>query len=127
MSNNLNTLGIQEGVLKEYVERAGSLSIEEKGHALANNQSFYEKHNHYSDQGQTRPLREGESSNHHFICFTRIGENLYELDGGKSQPISHGQLTTDVLRGAVQAIRAKYMQDPTQLEFSLIALTPSYD
>jgi len=64
------------------------------------------------------------SSGHHFVSFTQIDEDMYEIDGLKPFPLCHGKLQGNILFEAAKVIRTKYMTDPSILDFSMISLAP---
>lgn len=64
----------------------------------------------------------------HFICFTCVAGELYELDGRKSQPISHGPSTpSSLLQDAARVIKAMIEKNPSSLNFNVIALSRKTD
>ncbi|KAK3141887.1 hypothetical protein QOZ80_4BG0339500 [Eleusine coracana subsp. coracana] len=47
----------------------------------------------------------------HYVCFSCVDGELYELDGGKSQPIYHGPSSSDsFLQDAAKVIKARVAQ-----------------
>ncbi|PPD83528.1 hypothetical protein GOBAR_DD19544 [Gossypium barbadense] len=60
----------------------------------------------------------------HFICFTCVDGQLYELDGRKSGPISHGSSSrSTLLQDAAKVIKGMIQKNPESLNFNVIALT----
>ncbi|XVF51822.1 hypothetical protein PTKIN_Ptkin04bG0215000 [Pterospermum kingtungense] len=60
----------------------------------------------------------------HFICFTCVDGELYELDGRKSGPISHGASSpTSLLQDAAKVIKGMIQKNPESLNFNVIALS----
>ncbi|TYI70180.1 hypothetical protein E1A91_D08G203800v1 [Gossypium mustelinum] len=60
----------------------------------------------------------------HFICFTCVDGQLYELDGRKSGPISHGSSSRNtLLQDAAKVIKGMIQKNPESLNFNVIALT----
>ncbi|KAG8486636.1 hypothetical protein CXB51_020054 [Gossypium anomalum] len=60
----------------------------------------------------------------HFICFTCVDGQLYELDGRKSGPISHGASSrSTLLQDAAEVIKGMIQKNPESLNFNVIALT----
>jgi ubiquitin carboxyl-terminal hydrolase L3 len=61
--------------------------------------------------------------NEHFVCFSCIDGELYELDGRKSQPISHGPSSPDtLLQDAAKVIKARIAENPNSMNFNVMAL-----
>lgn len=80
--------------MKKYLDQARGLSSEERGKLLENDASFSQAHQELAVEGQT-DANSGEPVNHHFVAFVNFNNELYELDGRKSYPISHGATNDD--------------------------------
>ncbi|MCE3051477.1 Ubiquitin carboxyl-terminal hydrolase 3, partial [Datura stramonium] len=60
----------------------------------------------------------------HFICFTCVDGQLYELDGRKSGPISHGASTpSSLLQDAAKVIQKMMQKNPDSMNFNVIAIS----
>ncbi|XP_028762543.1 ubiquitin carboxyl-terminal hydrolase 3 isoform X2 [Neltuma alba] len=60
----------------------------------------------------------------HFICFACVDGELYELDGRKSGPISHGQSSPNtLLEDAAKVIQGMIQKNPDSLNFNVIAIS----
>eukprot|EP00588_Corethron_pennatum_P023874 CAMPEP_0194322742 /NCGR_PEP_ID=MMETSP0171-20130528/22249_1 /TAXON_ID=218684 /ORGANISM="Corethron pennatum, Strain L29A3" /LENGTH=276 /DNA_ID=CAMNT_0039081105 /DNA_START=28 /DNA_END=858 /DNA_ORIENTATION=+ len=62
----------------------------------------------------------------HFICFTHVDGNMYELDGRKKCPINHGP--TDemgLLKNAMSVVKNFMERDPNEVHFTILALAPT--
>ncbi|XP_006359235.1 ubiquitin carboxyl-terminal hydrolase isozyme L3-like isoform X2 [Solanum tuberosum] len=60
----------------------------------------------------------------HFICFTCVDGQLYELDGRKSGPISHGTSTpSSLLQDAAKVIQKMMQKNPDSMNFNVIAIS----
>ncbi|XP_004245809.1 ubiquitin carboxyl-terminal hydrolase 3-like [Solanum lycopersicum] len=60
----------------------------------------------------------------HFICFTCVDGQLYELDGRKSRPISHGASTpSSLLQDAAKVIQKMMQKNPDSMNFNIIAIS----
>ncbi|KAI6707397.1 hypothetical protein NL676_010359, partial [Syzygium grande] len=60
----------------------------------------------------------------HFICFTCVDGELFELDGEKSSPISHGPSSpSSLLQDAAKVIQEMIQKNPDSLNFNVIALS----
>ncbi|XVE65150.1 hypothetical protein DITRI_Ditri07aG0158100 [Diplodiscus trichospermus] len=69
------------------------------------------------------PMEASDNVNTHFICFTCADGELYELDGRKSGPISHGASSpSSLLQDAAKVIRGMIQKNPESLNFNVIAL-----
>lgn len=62
--------------------------------------------------------------NEHFVCFSCVDGELYELDGRKSKPISHGPSSPDtLLQDAAKVIKARIATNPDSMNFNVMALS----
>uniref|UniRef100_A0A0A9F0N7 Ubiquitin carboxyl-terminal hydrolase n=1 Tax=Arundo donax TaxID=35708 RepID=A0A0A9F0N7_ARUDO len=62
--------------------------------------------------------------NEHFVCFSCVDGELYELDGRKSEPISHGPSSPDtLLQDAAKVIKARIAENPNSMNFNVMALS----
>ncbi|KAL5207051.1 hypothetical protein ABZP36_031486 [Zizania latifolia] len=62
--------------------------------------------------------------NEHFVCFSCVDGELYELDGRKTQPICHGPSSPDtLLQDAAKVIKARIMSNPDSMNFNVMALS----
>lgn len=60
----------------------------------------------------------------HFICFACVDGQLYELDGRKSAPISHGPSSpSSLLLDAAKAIQGMIQKNPDSMNFNVIAIS----
>ncbi|KAK4338203.1 hypothetical protein RND71_042690 [Anisodus tanguticus] len=60
----------------------------------------------------------------HFICFTCVDGQLYELDGDRSGPISHGASTpSTLLQDAAKVIQKMIQKNPDSMNFNVIAIS----
>lgn len=76
------------------MDSARDLTPEERGKLLQSDASFTEAHQELAVEGQT-DANSDEPVNHHFIAFVNHNNELYELDGRKSYPVSHGPTSED--------------------------------
>ncbi|KAF3624870.1 putative oleosin Bn-III-like [Capsicum annuum] len=62
--------------------------------------------------------------NTHFICFTCTDGQLYELDGRRAGPISHGASSPDsLLKDAAKVIQKIIEKNPDSINFNVIAIS----
>jgi ubiquitin carboxyl-terminal hydrolase L3 len=70
------------------------------------------------------PLQANVEVNEHFVCFSCVDGELYELDGRKSQPICHGPSSPDtLLQDAAKVIKARIASNPDSMNFNVMALS----
>ncbi|PVH35673.1 hypothetical protein PAHAL_7G241100 [Panicum hallii] len=60
----------------------------------------------------------------HYICFSCVDGDLYELDGGNSRPISHGPSSPDtLLQDAAKVIKGRLALYSESNNFNVMALS----
>lgn len=122
--NNLKSIELKDGsVIKNFYEKAKGLSPEERGKLLEKDATFIEVHQTLAAEGQTAAPPSDEKVNHHFIALTNVGGELFELDGSKNFPISHGETNEDsFLSDAVRVCKEFMARDPKEVNFTIMAL-----
>eukprot|EP00300_Choanocystis_sp_HF-7_P041911 c8688_g1_i2.p2 GENE.c8688_g1_i2~~c8688_g1_i2.p2 ORF type:complete len:223 (+),score=42.61 c8688_g1_i2:49-717(+) len=124
MANHLDAIPVGPGALRDFVAAAEPLGKDERGTAFDANEPVRTLHNACAAEGQTSQPDNEDDVSAHFICFTAVGGELFELDGRKPGPISHGPCA-DTLRGAMAAIRTDYMEkNPEVVQFVMLSLGP---
>lgn len=117
------SISIADGVLKKFLERGVKLSPEERGQALETDKEFTEDHQSLAQEGQTNAANY-ETVIHHFIALVNKENTLYELDGRKSYPISHGKTSDETFVQDAARVCKEFMgRDPEDLRFTVLALT----
>ncbi|XP_021765820.1 ubiquitin carboxyl-terminal hydrolase 3-like [Chenopodium quinoa] len=60
----------------------------------------------------------------HFICFSCVDGELYELDGRRERPISHGPSSPNtLLQDAAKVIKGMIEKNPGSMNFNVIAVS----
>lgn len=121
--NNLKSVELKAGsVIKIFYEKAKDLTPEERGRLLEQDKTFIDVHQDLANEGQTAAPDSEAPINNHFIAFVNVGDELFELDGRKNFPISHG-VTKDesFLSDAVKICKEFIARDPKELNFTIIA------
>ncbi|KAL2903117.1 Ubiquitin carboxyl-terminal hydrolase 3 [Bienertia sinuspersici] len=60
----------------------------------------------------------------HFICFSCVDGELYELDGRRERPISHGPSSpSTLLQDAAKIIKGMIQKNPNSMNFNVIAVS----
>jgi ubiquitin carboxyl-terminal hydrolase L3 len=106
-----------------FLERTKGLSPEARAEALEDDQEVEEQHGEVAVQGQSAVVEDVET---HFVAFVEKGGRLWELDGRKAFPISHGATSAErLLADACAVIRRDFMdRDPGEVRFTITALAP---
>lgn len=119
---------LQDGPLKHFIEKAGPLTVPERGLALHHATAMQELSDATAASGTTEGAGTDDAQGQHFIAFVASGGKLYELDGrmfdenGVAFPICHGPVTNFV-SDAARVIRDEFMaRDPTSINFNVTAL-----
>ncbi|BGP18535.1 hypothetical protein JCM10213_002952 [Rhodosporidiobolus nylandii] len=106
------------------------LDAETRGWTISNSEKIREVHNSFARSDpfhleEHRPQDESEDA-YHFIAYLPIGGVLYELDGLKQKPVSHGKIPdgkdwTEVAREVLERRIATH--PPGEVMFNLLAVT----
>ena len=77
-------------VLKNYFDKAKSLTPEERGKLLDSDKEFATCHETIAQEGQTAAPSSDEKIYYHFVTFVGTADgDLIELDGSKNMPVKH--------------------------------------
>jgi len=124
VANNLNKIELEDGPLKEFLEKTKSMSEEERGHELEKDEGISKAHEESAQEGQTEAPDRETKMDMHFIAFVEVDGHLYELDGRKKFPVNHGSTTTDTLLADSAKICQEFIgRDPEESRFAVVALT----
>ncbi|BGP26553.1 ubiquitin carboxyl-terminal hydrolase L5 [Rhodotorula toruloides] len=107
------------------------LDPETRGWTISNSEKIREVHNSFARSDpfhleENRPQDEHDDA-YHFIAYLPIGDKLYELDGLKPMPVSHGEIPggrdkwTDMARAVLERRIATYPAG--EVMFNLLAVT----
>eukprot|EP00656_Telonema_subtile_P030456 TRINITY_DN3342_c0_g1_i2.p1 TRINITY_DN3342_c0_g1~~TRINITY_DN3342_c0_g1_i2.p1 ORF type:complete len:270 (+),score=54.30 TRINITY_DN3342_c0_g1_i2:736-1545(+) len=129
LANNTDNIEIQEGPLQEFIRANQGLSAEHIGTALGEAEGLHE----VSEAAAVNEENTTESSiaqavsgaiDCHFICFVHRDGMLWELDGCRGGPVSHGASSPQTfLSDAARVIQAEFLSKSTSHNFNLMALT----
>ncbi|OIW10344.1 hypothetical protein TanjilG_28095, partial [Lupinus angustifolius] len=96
----------------------GNLTSEVK---LENDREMEVAHSVAATSGDTEA---SDNVDTHFICLACVDGELYELDGRKSAPISHGSSSpSTLLRDAAKVIQSMIKKNPESLNFNVMAIS----
>lgn len=119
--NNLDSIHIQEGILKSFHETAVNCSPEERGKLFEKNSLFYSLHQQVANKGQTSTSF--ENVNHHFMALVCQRGYIFELDGRKDFPIKHGATSETTFLSDAVGVCKNYMQNhENDIRFTILAL-----
>mmetsp|Transcript_14430 Transcript_14430/g.20119 ORF Transcript_14430/g.20119 Transcript_14430/m.20119 type:complete len:299 (-) Transcript_14430:25-921(-) len=94
----------------------------ERGTLLGYDDDIADAHEQNSKKGQTRH-EDVVPFDFHFVCFTQVGGNLVELDGGKEAPIVHQPTSMETfVEDAAAVIQQNYIAKSKEPYFSVLTL-----
>lgn len=123
--NLLDDVKLADGsVLKNFYDAAKPLDPIARGKLLTGDKAFIDVHQEVAEDSgcQTAP-DQGAGDKHHYNAIVAIGNELYELDGNKNYPISHGATTPETfLFDAARVCKEFIAREPTEQGFTILAL-----
>lgn len=126
IANNLDTLQLEDGFLKTFLDETKGLSSAERGERLIKAQGIIDIHMESAQEGQTEAPGEDMEVYHHFIAFVHKDGSIYELDGRQLSPINHGSSSPEALLEDAARVCKDYMaRNPGEVRFTMVALAAS--
>jgi len=124
LANNIQHLDLDpNSALAKFLANVHNLTPGERAKSLEEASDLAAAHDETAQQGQTAAPSIDEDVWNHFIVFVERGGSIYELDGRKPFPINHGPSSTEtLLEDSVKIILEFMKRDPTQMNFSMMAL-----
>ncbi|XP_057315442.1 ubiquitin carboxyl-terminal hydrolase isozyme L3-like [Hydractinia symbiolongicarpus] len=123
IANNLDVITLKNGCLKSFIEKSKLVSPIEKAKLLESDEGIAQCHGDSALEGQTKAPSADEKVNLHFIALVHKDGKLYELDGRRDFPVSHGPTNAASFFQDAAVVCKKFMErDPTLLQFNMIAL-----
>ncbi|KAK5777511.1 hypothetical protein PVK06_045478 [Gossypium arboreum] len=121
VGNVTSEIKLQEGsYLDRFLKSTASMDPLERAAFLEKEREMEVAHSVAATAGETEA---SDNVNTHFICFSCVDGKLYELDGRKSGPISHGASSpSSLLQDAAKVIKGMIQKNPESLNFNVIAL-----
>jgi ubiquitin carboxyl-terminal hydrolase L3 len=115
--------------LKAFYESAKGLSAEERGMLLVEDQNITEIHQDVAEGQTEEPSAAAEENTiFHYVALTRVGDELYELDGIKNYPICHGKTSDEsFLADAANVCKTFIERDEDELRFTVMAIVARDD
>ncbi|KAI9795292.1 MAG: hypothetical protein M1833_007264 [Piccolia ochrophora] len=114
--------------LKEFKDFTGAFPSELRGEALSNSELIRNVHNSFARASpfidETQRTATEDDDVYHFIAYTPINGQLYELDGLQSAPISHGACTSDEFPEKVIPVLQRRIEryPANEIRFNLLAM-----
>ncbi|XP_054824204.1 ubiquitin carboxyl-terminal hydrolase 3 isoform X2 [Prosopis cineraria] len=122
LGNITSEIKLTEGsFFDRFFKATASMDPLQRAAFLENDREMEVAHSVAATAGDTEALVD---VNAHFICFACVDGELYELDGRKSGPISHGQSSPNtLLRDAAKVIQGVIQKNPDSLNFNVIVVS----
>ncbi|MBN3279794.1 UCHL1 hydrolase, partial [Polyodon spathula] len=122
VANNMDKLEFEnDSALKKFFDDTYTLSADERAKHLEINQDIHTAHDEVAAEGQCRV--EEDNVNFHFITFTNVDGQLYELDGRMEFPVNHGATKDDsFIMDAAKICRQFTEREQGEVRFSAVAL-----
>ncbi|XP_033118423.1 ubiquitin carboxyl-terminal hydrolase isozyme L3-like isoform X1 [Anneissia japonica] len=116
------------GYLSNFIEKTKDMTPEERASYLKEDEGLSSAHEESAQEGQTEPPPREEHTELHFLALIAKDGHIYEMDGRRQYPVNHGPTTDDSFLQDAAAVCMKFMnRDPTELRFTLIALSKLSD
>lgn len=127
IANNADKIQLQDGCwLSKFLQDAEGLDAVARGSLLENCAGVVSTHLELAIEGQSALPNADDPVYHHFVAFVHKDGHLYELDGRKGFPVNHGVSSPDtVLDDSIRVCKEFMERDPTDVNFTVIALTAS--
>ncbi|XP_027360524.1 ubiquitin carboxyl-terminal hydrolase 3-like isoform X1 [Abrus precatorius] len=111
---------VEGSFFDKFFKSTASLNPLQRAAFLENDREMEVAHSVAATAGDTEA---SDNADAHFICFACVDDELYELDGRKSGPISHGPSSArTLLRDAAKVIQGMIQKNPDSHNFNVIAL-----
>lgn len=127
VANLRDEFELEEGkFFANFLDGTKGMDANERADALGESRDLEEGHEDVARQGGSAIP---QNVNLHFVAFVRGPDGaLWELDGRKAGPISHGPTgDADFLKDVVKVTRGFMERDPANVNFNLIALAKGFE
>ncbi|KAL8129747.1 hypothetical protein V2J09_018902 [Rumex salicifolius] len=122
LGNVTSEVRLRDGsFLDNFYKTTANMDPLERAAFLENDEEMEGAHSVAASAGDTEA---SENVDTHFICFSCVNGELYELDGRRSRPISHGASSPEtILQDAAKVIKKMIENNPNSLNFNVMAIT----
>ncbi len=104
-----------------------ALSPIAKAERLEQDEEIESKHDEATSDSRNQTSRGAleDKVETHFVALTNVGGELFELDGRKAGPISHGRTSQEsFLKDSANVVQKFMDRDPGEMRFTILALAP---
>ncbi|TMW87241.1 hypothetical protein EJD97_020231 [Solanum chilense] len=122
IGNITSQIKLTEGsFLDKFFKSTSSMDPMQRALFLENDREMEVAHSVAATAGDTEAT---DDVNTHFICFSCVDGQLYELDGRRAGPITHGASSPNsLLKDAATVIKKIIEQNPDSINFNVIAIS----
>lgn len=115
----------ESSVADLFFKKVHDMSSDERAKELEKNIEIKKLHKEFAEPGTTPLSNDVANVDTHYTVFLEENGQIFELDGRKQKPISHGETTADtLLKDCVKIIQNIYMSKGThEHRFAVLALT----
>ncbi|THD26044.1 Ubiquitin carboxyl-terminal hydrolase [Fasciola hepatica] len=123
--NNNELIPVEPGSqLDRLANKIRKMTPVERGQAVEQDKNLFDLHETMAKEGQTRTPAREHDVDQLYVCFIHHKGHLYELDGQRERPISHGKTTeTNLLQDTAKVIRNFVERDTNKVNFSVLVLS----
>ncbi|KAL0395024.1 UNVERIFIED_CONTAM: Ubiquitin carboxyl-terminal hydrolase 3 [Sesamum latifolium] len=112
---------VEGSYLDNFFKSTAKMDPSERAAFLENDREMEVAHSVAATAGDTEASADVDT---HFICFTCVNGQLYELDGRRAGPISHGaSFPSTLLQDAAKVIQKFIAKNPDSINFNVIAIS----
>ncbi|KAJ0644588.1 putative ubiquitinyl hydrolase 1 [Helianthus annuus] len=112
---------VENSFLDRFYKSTANMDPMERALYLENDREMEVAHSDAVAAGETEA---SDDVNDHFICFACVNGQLYELDGRRTAPVSHGPSSpTTLLQDAAKVIKGMIAKNPNSMNFNVIAIS----
>ncbi|KAL3497558.1 hypothetical protein ACH5RR_040290 [Cinchona calisaya] len=122
VGNITSEINLVEGsYLDKFFKTTANMDAMERARFLENDREMEVAHSVAATGGDTEAT---DNVDTHFICFACVNGQLYELDGRRSGPVSHGSSSpSSLLQDAAKVIQKMIQNNPDSLNFNVMAIS----
>uniref|UniRef100_A0A914ZRI4 Ubiquitin carboxyl-terminal hydrolase n=3 Tax=Parascaris univalens TaxID=6257 RepID=A0A914ZRI4_PARUN len=124
LANNRDKINLGSGALKQWLDKALTLDVDERSDSLAFNEELEQAHESCARSGETEPERESPIE-HHFICFINMDGTLYEIDSRAPFPRACGPTSESTFLKDAGQVCQQLMSKLDNVSFSALAIVRS--
>ncbi|KAG6412887.1 hypothetical protein SASPL_125581 [Salvia splendens] len=112
---------VEGSYLDKFFKATANMDASQRATFLENDREMEDAHSVAAIAGETEASDDVDT---HFICFTCVDGQLYELDGRRAGPISHGASSSNtILQDAAKVIQKFIQKNPDSINFNVIAIS----